>query len=219
MQYHDNCQPLYALINTALKSQNLSWNALYDKIGYANKSKAARRVQQILMGDLSSSLSLDIQNKIRLALNLNEPHYQAAINECNKLRAAKVAQVTAVQRAEFVPYGRLICVNSIPNNITACALVNGGKFRLVKLEINQPIDTHVSQMQRYILKNPSVLFFGKVIGFWVCYTYDFSIRYDLKGNVLEQAGHLPSSGSSITIGKRTLSAQQASAIFNQPKAT
>jgi hypothetical protein len=113
--------------------------------------------------------------------------------EDEKLRIARETEDTE-WRAAFIPHAIILGDRKIPTSITMC-VISGGPERWLKIKLDrsEPSNTFVQQA---IAALPSKLdlgkdgrlsvpFFGYALGFIVNYSPDQAVRYDLKGNAVE----------------------------------
>jgi hypothetical protein len=97
-------------------------------------------------------------------------------------------------RAAFIPHAIILGDRKIPTSITMCVISGGPRRSLnIELDLSKPSDTFVEQAlaalpgKLHLGKDGrlTVQFFGNALGFIVNYSPDRAVRYDLKGNAVE----------------------------------
>ena len=152
------------------------------RLGYANVSKAQRRLDSLYYGDLISSKG--VLEKLPAALHLPEEAVEEAVEI---FKQELLAESEQSRRAAFKPKAYIITNPDRPRSITICAITNCGRYREILLDGLTETD-----YLPYVIKeanNEERLkklfdFFGEVIGFRINYTYDLSKTYDMKGNLI-----------------------------------
>ncbi|SFM36181.1 hypothetical protein SAMN05421863_102525 [Nitrosomonas communis] len=152
------------------------------RLGYANVSKAQRRLDSLYCGDLISSRG--VLEKLPVALNLPTEVIEEAVEV---FKRELVAEEEQRKRATFKPKAYIITSPDRPRSITICAITNCGRYREILLDGLTETD-----YLPYVIKeanNEERLkklfdFFGETVGFRINYTYDLSKTYDMKGNLI-----------------------------------
>jgi hypothetical protein len=168
------------------------------RAGYSNAGKALRRLDQLLKGDLARTVHLI--SALPSVLELSRDVVQGKVEEtqhqlANELEIARHLQDAAWLSA-FRPHCVIIAERIIPHPIFVAALI--GLERILRLDFNSRSthDTYVQQsidgIRKRLLEFNSTSIapkflpgFGKPIGFFVNYTPDCAIRYNLIGEPLE----------------------------------
>ena len=113
--------------------------------------------------------------------------------EDEKLRIARENE-DAAWRATFIPHAIIQGERSIPTSITMYAITGGSERWLkIELDLSKPSNTFIEQVLTALPSKLdlgkdgrlSVRFFGCALGFIVNYSPDEAVRYDLKGNAVE----------------------------------
>jgi hypothetical protein len=113
--------------------------------------------------------------------------------EDEKLRIARENE-DAEWRATFIPHAIILGERKIPTSITMYAISGGSDRNLtIELDISKSSNTFVEQAlaalpsKLHLGKDGrlTVPFFGYALGFIVNYSPDQAVRYDLKGNAVE----------------------------------
>jgi hypothetical protein len=136
--------------------------------------------------------------------------------EDEKLRIARETE-DAEWRAAFIPHAIILGERKIPTSITMC-VISGGPERWLKIEldISKSSNTFVQQAiaalpsKLHLGKDGrlSVPFFGYALGFIVNYSPDQAVRYDLKGNAVENLS------KAFRLGRATFSLKGGTQIGN-----
>ena len=196
--------PLAALIETRMQQLALDRAALGLRLGYQNPAKAAGRVYALCDGHITSTKSKTALHRLPAAIEVPAEVVETAVKatasflaelkwqEDEKLRIARQTE-DAEWRATFIPHA-IIQGDRIPTSITMFAISGGTKRWLhIELDLSKPSDTFVQQAlaalpsKLHLGKDGrlSVPFFGYALGFIVNYSPDQAVRYDLKGNAVE----------------------------------
>jgi hypothetical protein len=197
--------PLAALIETRMQQMALDRAALGFRLGYRNPAKAAGRVCALCDGHITSTKSKTALHRLPAAIEVPAEVVETAVKatasflaelkwqEDEKLRIARETE-DAEWRAAFIPHAIILGERKIPTSITMC-VISGGPERWLKIELDlsKPSDTFVEQAlaalpgKLHLGKDGrlTVQFFGDALGFVVNYSPDQAVRYDLKGNAVE----------------------------------
>jgi hypothetical protein len=197
--------PLAALIETRMQQLALDCAALGLRLGYQNPAKAAGRVYALCDGHITSTKSKTALHRLPTAIEVPAEVVETAVKatasflaelrwqEDEKLRIARQTE-DAEWRATFIPHAIILGERRIPTSITMC-VISGGPERWLKIELD-PSEPSSTFVQQALAALPSKLhlgkdgrltvpFFGYALGFIVNYSPDQAVRYDLKGNVVE----------------------------------
>jgi hypothetical protein len=197
--------PLAALIETRMQQLALDRAALGLRLGYQNPAKAAGRVYALCDGHITSTKSKTALNRLPTAIEVPAEVVETAVKatasllaelkrqENEKLRIVRETE-DAEWRAAFIPHAIILGERKIPTSITMYAISGGSDRNLtIELDISKSPNTFVEQALAAL---PSKLdlgkdgrltvpFFGYALGFIVNYSPDQAVRYDLKGNAVE----------------------------------
>jgi hypothetical protein len=197
--------PLAVLIETRMKQLGIERAALGLRLGYRNPAKAAGRVYALCDGHITSTKSKTALERLPEAIELSAEVVETAVNatlsfladlkrqEDEKLRIARENE-DAAWRATFKPHAIIQGERSIPTSITMYAITGGSERWLkIKLDLSKPSNTFIEQVltalpNRLDLGKDGLLsvpFFGYALGFIINYSPDAAVRYDLKGNAVE----------------------------------
>ena len=197
--------PLAALIETRMQQLALDRAALGLRLGYQNPAKAAGRVYALCDGHITSTKSKTALHRLPAAIEVPAEVVETAVKatasflaelkwqEDEKLRIARETE-DAEWRAAFIPHAIILGERKIPTSITMYAISGGSDRNLtIELDISKSSNTFVQQAMA-VLPNKlhlgkdgrlTVPFFGYALGFIVNYSPDQAVRYDLKGNAVE----------------------------------
>ena len=197
--------PLAALIETRMQQLALDSAALGLRLGYQNPAKAAGRVYALCDGHITSTKSKTALHRLPTAIEVPAEVVETAVKatasllaelkwqEDEKLRIARETE-DAEWRAAFIPHAIILGERKIPTSITMYAISGGSDRNLtIELDISKSPNTFVQQAMA-VLPNKlhlgkdgrlTVPFFGYALGFIVNYSPDQAVRYDLKGNAVE----------------------------------
>ena len=100
------------------------------------------------------------------------------------------------------PHGIIETEKTVPSPIFIAALTGSVNAKFVKLDATKKAFSFVQQMideiPNRVNPNGTIIAFGKPIGFVININPDYAIRYDLKGNKLEELN------DSIQLGKAAI---------------
>jgi len=197
--------PLAALIETRMQQLALDRAALGSRLGYRNPAKTAGRVYALCDGHITTTKSRSALHRLPAAIEVSAELVEIAVKdtasllaelkqqEDEKLRVAREIE-DAEWRAGFIPHAIILGDRIIPTSITMCAITGGPERQLkIELDSSKPSDTFVQQVvaalpgKLHLGKDGrlTVEFFGNALGFIVNYSPDQAVRYDLKGNAVE----------------------------------
>jgi hypothetical protein len=220
--------PLAALIETRMQQLALDRAALGFRLGYRNPAKAAGRVYALCDGHIASTKSKTALHRLPAAIEVPAEVVETAMKatasslaelkrqEDEKVRIAREIE-DAEWRAAFIPHAIILGDRKIPTSITMCAISGGPRRSLnIELDLSKPSDTFVEQAlaalpgKLHLGKDGrlTVQFFGYALGFIVNYSPDQAVRYDLKGNAVENLS------KAFRLGRATFSLKGGTQIGN-----
>jgi hypothetical protein len=197
--------PLAILIETRMQQLGIDRAALGLRLGYRNPAKAAGRVYALCDGHITSTKSRAAIRRLPEAIELPSEVVETAVNatlsflaelkrqEDEKLRIARENE-DAAWRATFKPHAIIQGERTSPASITMYAITGGAERWLkIGLDLSRPPITFVEQVlaalpNRLHLREDGewiVTFFGSALGFTINYSPDRAVRFDLKGNAVE----------------------------------
>ncbi len=197
--------PLAVLIETRIQQLGIDRAALGLSLGYRNPAKAAGRVYALCDGHITSTKSKTALRRLPDAIEVPAQIVDTAVNatlsflaelkrqEDEKLRTARENE-DAAWRATFKPHAIIQGERTMPASITMYS-ITGGSERWLKIgfDLSRPPVTFVEQVlaalpSKLHLREDGewiVTFFGSAVGFTVNYSPDRAVRFDLKGNAVE----------------------------------
>jgi hypothetical protein len=197
--------PLAILIETRMQQLGIDRAALGLRLGYRNPAKAAGRVHALCDGHITSTKSKTALRRLPEAMEVPAEVVETAVNatlsflaelkrqEDEKLRIARENE-EAAWRATFKPHAVIQGERTTPASITMYAITGGAERRLkIGFDLSRPPITFVEQVlaalpSRLHVREDGgwiVPFFGSALGFTVNYSPDKAVRFDLKGNAVE----------------------------------
>jgi hypothetical protein len=197
--------PLAVLIEARMQQLALDRAALGLRLGYQNPAKAAGRVDALCNGHITSEKSRTALHRLPTAIEVPAEVVEIAVEattsflaelkwqEDEKLRIARENE-DAAWRATFIPHAIILGERKIPTSITMYAISGGSDRNLtIELDLSEPSSTFVQQAlaalpsKLHLGKDGrlTVPFFGYALGFIINYSPDQAVRYDLKGNAVE----------------------------------
>ena len=197
--------PLAALIETRMQQLALDRAALGSRLGYRNPAKAAGRVYALCDGHITTTKSRSALHRLPATIEVSAELVEIAVKdtasllaelkqqEDEKLRVAREIE-DAEWRAGFIPHAIILGDRIIPTSITMYAITGGSERWLkIELDLSKPSNTFIEQVLTALPSKLdlgkdgrlSVRFFGCALGFIVNYSPDEAVRYDLKGNAVE----------------------------------
>jgi hypothetical protein len=182
--------PLYRLIEGQRKRLRLTKPELARRCGCQNIHKGICWIDAISKGHIDYPRAKEIMERLPGALEIDQAEFDRALAETQgqiRERTEKEqAQREAEMRARFRPHGFFITEHSVPTQIVMCGLTGGPERWLrIELDLTQSPITFVRQAINVARRNPTVPFFGEVLGVVINYTFDCSVRLDLTGNPIE----------------------------------
>ena len=220
--------PLASLLRARMAELGLDPAALGLRLGYSNPAKAAGRVLALLDGNVPfSSKSRRAAERLPEALGLPREAVDEAVGRTDAFFADRAREVEderrreaeraeAGWRAAFRPHAVLQTERTMPSSITMC-VVSGGAERwlIVRLDLSQPPASFVGQVLAALPDRTKpgpdgthgVMFFGRVLGFYINYTPDRCVRFDLAGEAVEVLpGAYRQAEGTFSLGGRPISA-------------
>ncbi|MFO0991232.1 MAG: hypothetical protein U1E67_04785 [Hyphomicrobiales bacterium] len=209
----DFWSPLYRLIHSRSRELGLGIGAIAVRCG-CNPSKGARWLDAIAHGRVGHPRAQEIVCRLPSALELPKYDVDVALAETVVLneqrRLADDAKQDAEWRASFRPHAHFDTQSRMPTQITIF-LITGGpdKYLKIKLDLKQPPLSYAGHAAKVVQETAYVPFFGKPVGFFVNYSPDCAIRFDLKGTPIEvlDRAYDPGSGS-VSIGGKRISGDE-----------
>ena len=223
-----NITPLATVLRTRMTELDLDAEALGLRLGYSNPARAAGRVLALLDGNvplspksrraaerLPEALCLPCEAVID-AVERTDAFFAERAREAEDQRRREAEREEADWRAAFRPHAVLHTERMMPSSITMC-VVSGGAERwlIVRLDLSRPPASFVGQVLAALPNRTEpgadgtrgVLFFGRVLGFYVNYTPDRCVRFDIAGEPVEvlPTAYRQAEGS-YSLGGRSVSA-------------
>lgn len=221
------------LVRARMADLGLDPAALGFRLGYRNPAKAAGRVHAFLDGNVPlSPKSRKAAERLPEALDLPREAVDDAMERTDAVFAERAREAEQTQRREaereqaewraaFRPHAVLHTERTVPSSITSCVLSGGAeRWLVVHLDLSRPPASFSSQVTDTLADRTKlgdngdryVAFFGRALGFYLNYTPDRCVRFDLAGDAIEMlpAAYRPGRGSyslggqpvsEITMGK------------------
>ena len=219
--------PLASLVRARMADLGLSPTALGFRLGYRNPAKAAGRVQALLDGNVPLSLksrsaaehlpkAIDLPREaVDDAVRRTDAFFAERAREAEEARRWEAERAEADWRAAFRPHAVLQTESTVPSSITMCVISGGAeRWRIIPLDLSRAPASFAGQVLAALpdRTEPStdgargVTFFGRALGFYVNYTPDRCVRFDLAGEPVEVllAAYRPGRGS-YSLGGRPVS--------------
>lgn len=168
----------------ASRSRVLGWSEqeFIRRLGYANSSKAQRRIANLHAGDWVAVRGL--LEKLPTVLGVSDDEVQAAVDQ-HRLELANAANTRA--RATFTPKAFILTDPDRPRQITLCGVTGGTRSREIDLT-DIPETEYLPHAFRELHNTARMLklrlFFDKPIGVRINYRFDLSKTFDLHANLL-----------------------------------
>lgn len=195
--------PIRLLLETRCKELRLSHAALVSRLGYKNKAKGLRRLDQILVGDFKTLIVI-IQH-LPEALEVPVEIVNQAVDDTKKQLHGAREQAS---RAAFKPHAIILTERAVPSPIFVAAVLGVDRLLRIDFDLSKDPSTFVSQAlsglnQKLQKWGSSIPAFGKPIGFVINYTYDRHGRFDLDGKLVELKGqHQQLGEATLTVSGR-----------------
>ena len=170
------------LIHERCVELGLNNREFLQRLGYANVSKAQRRLDSLYCGDLISPRG--VLEKLPVALDLPTEVIEEAVEV---FKRKLVAEDEQRRSTAFKPKAYIITNPDRPRSITICAITNCGRYRGIPLDGLTETDylPYVIREANNEERSKKLFdFFGEAVGFRINYTYDLSKTYDMKGNLI-----------------------------------
>lgn len=197
--------PIADLINERMTALGLDRERLGYRLGYTNPIKAAGRVQALCDGFVDNRKSLRALHRLPAALEIQPEEVGKAVTatravfaERERQRQERIRQAQeeeeAAYRASFEPHGFLYTRQTRPSSMTMFGLSGGeSRWLIIPIDWTKPPVTYAAQALAALPAvagrgedgNLYATFFGRVLGYYVNYTPDRAVRYDLEGNPVE----------------------------------
>ncbi len=183
-------KPLMDFIDERMKTLGIRRAELIRRTGRKNVTKGLRRLDGIFDAQLSSLTdrgNLELFMALPSALEVEREDFFSVTNQCiQQLHLAQAAH----HRAHFQPSAYLQCARTHPSQIAICGMTGGPQRWLgIPLDLSKEPETFVTQALTYARQKPDVPFFGETLGFWVNYSPDLAVFYDLEGNATQTFDH------------------------------
>lgn len=178
--------PIQILVISRTKALGLSRRELALRTGYKNVTKAIRRLEALMRGDLASSRGLI--EALPGALDITPREVADAVERSwQYLKEMDEAE----WRAGFVPHAVVLTERKIPQPIFVVAIV--GVERLLKASFDLSAPEHeiparaLAAVRKHLAQwSYPIPSFGKPTGYVVNYTPDRAERYALDGTLVER---------------------------------
>lgn len=126
--------------------------------------------------------------------NQDQTHTESAENnhfaEAVDATEAKAALKHAHYVANFKPHAYLVGSYKRPSFITGFAITGGAerwlKIRLDELETSKTPEQAIAEIVAHLKENPTIPLWGAATGFYINYTPEKSVQYDLNGKVIQE---------------------------------
>lgn len=180
------------LLRTRMAELNLKPSALVAAAGYRNINKGLRAWEALRCGHLSACKVLAERLPHVLAVPAEE--IERVLQDTHYVLAARIDRAL---RLEFTPHVVWICEHARPTSITLAAFCNApARLRFEPENLDRPAEFS-SQAVR---NDPGMVpFFGRTTGFFVNYSPDVAVEFDLDG---EPQGVLD---RCVTVGRARMS--------------
>ena len=173
--------PLSALIQVRCEALGLSQSEFIQGVGYKNVKKGRKRLLAIQKEEDLKALERH-EKQIADVLKVDRETVKSAIDET---RAHFRQKLDEAYIASFRPHAVLKTERSVPSQITLYAVIGGDrKHRLREFEAASDPSTYVDQVLKSL--PDEVLFFGKVQGFYINFSPDCCVEFDLEGKTVEE---------------------------------
>lgn len=193
-QLNQAFQALKDFVSQHQETLQLSRRDLLTRLKPTNLGKAAQRLDSFLADEISHSQRQHFLPELATALSKNsEESKQIAAelkNLVEQIRQAKAALEHAHYVATFKPHAYLLGSYTRPSQITFFAMTGGSerwlKIRLDELESSQTPAQAIAEIVAHLKENPTIRFWGAATGFYINYTPEQAVKYDLNGNVIKE---------------------------------
>jgi len=201
--------PISTILKELLDESTLTRGRFLEHLGFKRIPKAIRKLDDFMLrgnGDIlliQRLIEYYPERKVAVLTALAETHKLLEMEaSIEAIRAEKEA------RENFQPHIYIETERSIPSPIFVAALI-GRRTRFIDFKMdNVSLETaQLTAREHFIKENGGSICNGKITGYRYVDTYDSSIRFDTKGNILEpSAGQFNKSfGASLSFGGRTVS--------------
>ncbi|MFN3686430.1 hypothetical protein [Salinarimonas sp.] len=177
--------PIGSLVRARMDALGLVRADLVARLGYANRAKGFRRVEELCAGN--AAVARASAAEISAALEMEEAALTDAIATASAQAAAEAAvseaRAEASWRARFVPHAVWLTVRNVPRPIFVAAAIGVDRLLRVDFVDRHRPDTFVAQARERMPE--TVIAFGAVTGFAVNYSLARCVLHDREGRLLE----------------------------------
>lgn len=187
-------QALKDFVGQHQEALQLSRRDLLTRLKPTNLGKAAQRLDSFLADEISYRQRQHFLPELATALSQNSEEAKQIAAELKHLveqiRQARAALDHAHYVATFKPHAYLLGSYTRPSFITGFAMTGGSerwlKIRLDELENSQTPEQAIAEIVAHLKENPTIMFWGKATGFYINYTPEKAVKYDLRGKVVKE---------------------------------
>ena len=210
--------PIETLIVKRAAELGLKPNLLVQRCGYKNVHKGIRRLRDLYAGSFEGAGV--IVGGLPTALELPETVVSQALEESRRIvdRAIEAARASEeiAWRTSFVPHAVIVAERSVPEPIFIAALIGVPRLLLIEFDLQFGETTFPLQAKNGIAKKlaewgrndvpaKALPAFGCPIGFFVNYSPDRAVEFDLEMNpIKERTSAFRPGRASLKFGKRTV---------------
>lgn len=161
--------------------KGLDREGILKALPYANKCKAARRLDELVSCDLRNKYLID---SLKVILNISEDEIITAIDsDIKRIRAS----VDLKWRSTFKPSAFAIFEIARPKSLTIAGFVGAGRFVIIDLKDVNP-DDYLSYVLKEFKEEDRAAWlkrlFHKPIAFGISYTPDYAEYYSWEGELI-----------------------------------
>ena len=193
-QYNEALQALKQFVTLRQKALQLTRKDLFARLKPSNLGKTAQRLDSFLAHEINYKRCQDFLPKLAVALSESSEEAEHITAELERLveqrRQAKTALEQAHYVANFKPHAYLVGSYKRPSQITFFAMTGGSerwlKISLDELGNSQSPEQAIAEIVAYLKENPTIMFWGAATGFYINYTPEKAVHYDLNGKPVKE---------------------------------
>jgi hypothetical protein len=205
--------PLKELIARRCRELGLSRGALATRMGYINRSKVLRRLDQAAVHGLAGAEGAELIVRLAVVLELPEEIVSASAAatraQIDEERRKAATEAERRWRERFVPHAIILTDQTRPTQIVIAAMIGVERLLRLHLDLTQPRYTFARQaisglLSRYGDRDLRVPLFGRATGIIVNHSPDRALHHDLDGRAvaLLAGAHRPGCAAAFTTRRK-----------------
>ncbi len=180
------------LIADSLQKLRIGRRELVIRLGYTDLEKGIRHLDDVLAGQFATERAKRLIRLLPDALNADPDQVREAIENSRSLALSKCEEN---YRSTFRPHGIAVTERDRPSSIWLAAITGAEARRHITIE---DLSDPASYPNQVIAKLPAAIpGYDRTIGFFVNYSPDHAIEYDLSGSAIREMDRAYRIGTSV----------------------